>query len=829
MSGARSFPFLIALVLCLGPAQPAFSSVFTVTKTADTDDGSCNADCSLREAIIAANARLGPDSVILPAGTYQLTIPGSLDVSSHLGDLDINDDLVLSGSGSAVTVIDANGLDRVLEVGPLAIGISVSVSGVTVRGGNATFGGGIFNHANLTLVLCSVSGNLARNGAGIENAGTLTLTGSTLGNNHATTTQVSDGFGGGLFNGLGATALVQGGSVVGNTSERDGAGLYNIGGSLTVNGGAVLSGNAAQATEGQPLGGGIANASSGPSTAVLQVSNVTLSGNSGDDGGGIANLGGASATLDRVTLSGNQATGTTSLGGGGGLFNVGSTSTMTLAGCTLSQNIALGEGGGGLVSSGSLTVTDSSFDRNEARNHPGPLPPSTNGPGFGGAMLLINGGTTTLTNAILTNNLAGKNGGGIHNDGGSIVHVNGGRIANNTAQSLFGGGIFNQGDLTVTGTAITGNTSGSDGGGLANVAGTATLDSTTVSQNHSGVNGGGIYSLAPLQISLGGVLNNTAAMSGGGLQNEGTATLTGTEIRGNDAPALGGGIFNAAGRMLSLADCVVSGNTTLGDGGGIFNSGTLDLTRVSVSLNMAGSFGGGLENSQGTAGVLDCTFSQNGAANGGALGNFNSGSMSVERSTLSHNTATGSFGGGIHGNSLLSLVNSTVSQNMAPQGGGISATNGASVSLTHTTLTANTASSGSAIWSFASNIGLTNSLVDGSCVGGTFASLGGNLESPGNTCGLSDASDLTGVTDPGLGPLAANGGNTQTHALLPGSPALNSAQPPCPATDQRGVVRPAAGCDIGAVEGLPEPGVFTTQVVMLAALAVLITRRRMPR
>ena len=64
----------LAIATCLGAGMPAFGATFTVTRTDDTSDGSCDADCSLREAVIAANAAPGADTVLLPAGSYDLTI-----------------------------------------------------------------------------------------------------------------------------------------------------------------------------------------------------------------------------------------------------------------------------------------------------------------------------------------------------------------------------------------------------------------------------------------------------------------------------------------------------------------------------------------------------------------------------------------------------------------------------------------------------------------------------------------------------------------------------------------------------------------------------------
>ena len=74
------FAKLAALGIVLIPlfsATPAFAATFTVTKIADTNDGVCGADCSLREAIGAANALPGADVITLPAGTYTLSIVGA--------------------------------------------------------------------------------------------------------------------------------------------------------------------------------------------------------------------------------------------------------------------------------------------------------------------------------------------------------------------------------------------------------------------------------------------------------------------------------------------------------------------------------------------------------------------------------------------------------------------------------------------------------------------------------------------------------------------------------------------------------------------------------
>src|SRR5205823_14963190 len=87
------------LALALGAAPGAGAATFTVTKTADAADGSCNADCSLREAVIAANAASGADTIVVPAGTYYLSHTGSAEDAAATGDLDITGDVTITGAG----------------------------------------------------------------------------------------------------------------------------------------------------------------------------------------------------------------------------------------------------------------------------------------------------------------------------------------------------------------------------------------------------------------------------------------------------------------------------------------------------------------------------------------------------------------------------------------------------------------------------------------------------------------------------------------------------------------------------------------------------------
>ena len=141
----------VALVLALGGA-PAYASTIAVNTT--DDELNADGDCSLREAIQAANTDAavdactpgsGADTLQLPAGTYTLSIPGAEEDSNQTGDLDIASDLTLAGIGAASTIIDGNHLDRVVHV----VGGTVTISRITLQHGGLLTGIGTCNGAGI--------------------------------------------------------------------------------------------------------------------------------------------------------------------------------------------------------------------------------------------------------------------------------------------------------------------------------------------------------------------------------------------------------------------------------------------------------------------------------------------------------------------------------------------------------------------------------------------------------------------------------------------------------------------------------------------------------
>jgi len=171
-----------------------------ITVNTTVDDNIVNGNCTLREAIIAANtdapvdgcpAGSGTDAITLPStgsATYTLSVTGSGEDAAFIGDLDITDDLTIIGGGSATTtIIDGGALDRVFHI---LIGSTVDISGVTIRNGSSVVGAGILNSGTLTLTNTTVVSNSGGKGGGIANThvgspppdarpATLTLTNST--------------------------------------------------------------------------------------------------------------------------------------------------------------------------------------------------------------------------------------------------------------------------------------------------------------------------------------------------------------------------------------------------------------------------------------------------------------------------------------------------------------------------------------------------------------------------------------------------------------------------------------------------------------------------
>ncbi|MBK9923775.1 MAG: sortase [Anaerolineales bacterium] len=293
----------------------------------------------------------------------------------------------------------------------------------------------------------------------------------------------------------------------------------------------------------------------------------------------------------------------------------------------------------------------------------------------------------------------------------------------------------------------------------------------------------------------------TSANNGGGIYTAGTLALTNSTISGNSA-IVGGGIVNAG--TLAVTKSTISGNSGDIDGGGIYNIGMLAMTNSTISGNSANaSSGGGIYNNVGTTTVTNSTISGNSAGFvGGGIRNLN-GITTVTNSTISGNSAI--FGGGIVNAGTLTVTNSTISSNSVSNSGGGIDNNSGTTTVTNSTISGNSANIGGGINNFGmlnfANTIIANSTSGGDCANANTIGTDTNNLVEDNSC----SPLLSG--DPNLGPLANNGGPTQTHALLASSPAIDAGNnttctnAPVNDKDQRGVSRPqGTGCDVGAFE-----------------------------
>lgn len=427
-----------------------------------------------------------------------------------------------------------------------------------------------------------------------------------------------------------------------------------------------------------------------------------------------------------------------------------------------------------------------------------------------------------------------------------------------------GGGIWNDGELTIAHVVISGNwavgrdgdNQGDDGlgGGIYN-AGALTIRDAVFQQNAatggSGRSGGGagiggaVYNVGTLTMNEGRFDRNQAlgrfglfgggGGSGGAIYNGGIATMAHLAMDGNSARVGGNslgipGVGSSGGAIhndgtLTLFDASFTGNGA-GGGGAIRSTSVMSLFDVLIAGGDADE-GGGVSNT-GTALIKGATIRDNRAygttwsrygnrndSNGGGVAN--SGSMTIVNATIVGNTAADPYrqargrGAGIGNSGTLLLLNSTVADNTADEAGGLWTFGSQAVTMT-----------GESLFRSADvgNVGVAD--------GGVFRSLGRNLFSDSPSLPL-DPSDLVAV-DPLLGPLQDNGGPTPTMALLPGSPALDGGVPVAGVTsDQRGVPRPqGAAPDIGAFESAGLAPAFASLIsptIVYGAAAVTVSGR----
>ncbi len=542
---------LIGFLTLLSP--PSQADTFTVTKFTDTNDGVCDSDCSLREAIIAANNNGQPDTITLGAGIYRLTISGSDEDEGMTGDLDITEPLTITGLNSEVTIIDADGLnDRIFDLKGEAK--TVVMADFTARLGNETggdHGGGILSQeVDLTLSNTKINSNTTRGtdhfgsgGAVYFYSGTLRLLGGEFSGNAAPL-----GHAGGLF--ISSASLIQSGSTIIGHNGSDHAG-----------GGLSLS----------------------DSEAIFE--DVQIFGNStlGGHGGGMVICCGSKATFNGGQIFNNSAINY----GGGVALKIHAydqrPSVFTQTDGTIAYNSAASQGGGIYVEEGSAILEGGQIKNNSAD--------------YGGGGVSVHKGTLILNGGqILSNSAQGGSGG----FGGGIQLLGqnksvffkqiDGVIAHNKA-SNYGGGIYlNSGDGLISGGQIFSNTTTRNGGGIAVFDSKITISDGEIISNTVGLGGGGVYiysaafvtqtgqsliaynsandgggiyiGVDSIFLQAGGSIAQNSANQGGGIWSTSTSTLSGGQILNNQASNNGGGIYQNSGDVTINQSCIIGNSDT---------------------------------------------------------------------------------------------------------------------------------------------------------------------------------------------------------------------------------------------------------------------------
>ena len=506
----------------------------------------------------------------------------------------------------------------------------------------------------------------------------------------------------------------------------------------------------------------------------------------------------ARLTLENLTITGGTApqagygsfySPTRNAEDGGGIANAG---ILTLKNCVITSNSSGGGNGnpgngggkdggdgGGIYSCGSLTVDHCIVIGNSS------------GAGFDGAFGgngggIRNDGTCFLTNSIISRNQSGAGGG----PGGNAFGF-GGSGGN-------GGGIFNSGTMVLSKCVISANVDGQGSGG--GDPGNATVGSPGGSGGNGG-SGAGLYNAGQMQISFSTVYGNVSGNGGKG----GSFGAGGNAGRGGD----GAGIYNVG--KLNLNTSTISDNVCGnggaggngffgggaaggegGSGGGIYNAGS---TFIIVNNQFVSSLGS-LE-------LTSCTVALNQTGTGGNAG---SGEVFFSQSFSPPAGGQGGDGGGIlNGTSSTNVAvrNTLVALNLINIGG---------AGGTNTSIQFQIGSEAE------QTIGNSGAVGIGFDVAGDFTSQGNNLISVAdgstgfvNGVNADQAGGIAAPIDPLIGPLQMNSGPTPTHALLSGSPAIDSGKSFGIRTDQCGHSRPynyssvpdapgGDGCDIGAFE-----------------------------
>ncbi len=777
-------------------------TLFVVDSLGDTvdvtpGDGVCAddaGDCTLRAAVGEANASPGADTITVPAGTVRITRSGEGEDGNATGDLDVTESLTISGAGASVTVIDGDGIDRLVHV----LGGDVLLTDLRLVGGltdSGEHGGAILAAAGrLDLDGVSVIGNQSGgNGGGVAAAGAAV---------HAIDVEISSnaasGDGGGLWSADDVETFVSGSRLDLNTAD--------------LSGGAIAAGSGVLDVRSTTMATNTASGRRIPDDPFTDVDELVVRG-----GGGIAVMNGL-ATLMDVTVEAGVVDGFG--GSGGGILGV--TAVLDIVDSTIRGSDARRSGGGIESHRGQIALTRTVIDGNSA---------SING----GGLHITDFADAMVIEGSFTDNVAGDGanlqgeGGGIWNGPGTLTvqgttfsgnEARGQRIDDDPASAGVnetdpkgGGGLFNAGgevsveDATFTGDSATGD--GGAGGAILNDRGTIVVHETVIDSASAVRSGGGVESEVGMVNLVDVTIRDATAMQGAGVSVTGPGQVDVNRgiFTGNVAALLGGGLLNDVGAM-NIAATTISGNSA-SSGGGLFNvGGAVRVVSSTVSDNTAtdpAGDGGGIASQRGSLVVARTTVSGNTAAGaGGGIANVD-GQLNVDETTIVLNAAADGGGGVVVDAGDAQIRSTTITDNTEPDGiGSQLRARAGTVKLTHVTVHDGVNDSGAALRNDGATTVMVNGIVSSPAAGvascaGTWSSEGGNVIFDAS-CGIGGTNDLES-TDAELAALADNGGPTVTQLPASPGPAIdNGTSEGCLAVDQRGLTRVAETCDSGAVE-----------------------------
>ena len=709
---------------------------FVVTGLGDDNGGVADGVVTLREAVIAANTN-APFGDALPgeATGDRITFDPSLSggtITLTEGQLTITDDLLIQGGNTGIT-IDANSESRHFEVatdeqvafgqlsmvnGSAEVGGSISAVGggdvivvgadfsnnvATGSGGGAIFNdfGNVFISAESTFVGNIANGDSGSGGAILSEAGTIAVAESSfmanVANRAGGAVEIIDGA---FF----ATDVTMGAEGMGNIAGPEGSAAPGNGGAFHVTGSATIgiSGGTYEFNIAAQEGGALWNqvGSNMFITGNTVISNNIAAGNDADDGGGGIFNNGGNVVIRNAVISSNSANGES--GSGGGIFSTDG--RILVLDSKISANTSTRAGGGVELIDGFIAFTDSMISGNDT----GVTLAAS--PGNGGGLHVSGESTVIVASSTFSENMAGSEGGGLWNQAGSQMFINGGsEIFGNTALGADadngGGGVFNNGgDVTIVNSEIFDNVASGEagsGGGIFSTDGRILVLDSEISSNVSTRAGGGVelidgfiaFTNSLITGNDTGVTLAASPGNGGGLHvtGESTVIVASSTFSENVAGSEGGGLWNQAGSLMFINNgSEITDNTALGagadnGGGGVFNNGgevTIVASEISgnVASGEAGS-GGGIFSTDGVVRVLnESVVDGNSATRAGGGIEVIDGRIVVTNSTLSNNDAGVNVpaapgnGGALHVTGNLATVvlsAATVTGNQAQEGGGL--------------------------------------------------------------------------------------------------------------------------------------------------------------